>query len=305
VAWELDPIEPGRIKLERDSQKRRVYIVDPQLPGAKAYTVERGKAHDILHVIGPSITGREGQGIITQARQSFGAAISADRYAARYFARGARQPGYIKSERTFKTKDDEDKFVADLNKAMDGADNYHKWPIFPPGLDFKSAGWSPQDSQFLQTREYNVPEICRWFLISPDLVGDMSKATLNNMEQLALRFVKMTLTAWLVRWEQDMWRCLLTPDEKTQGYYFHHNVDGLLRGDFLTRMQGYATALQNGHKSIDEVRDLEDQDPAPNGAGKALHIQLNMATVPGTGTPMVSEQGILARTAASKPQPAA
>jgi HK97 family phage portal protein len=304
VAYELEPLEPKQVKLDRDSQKRRVYIVDPNLPGSRTYTVERGKPHDVLHVIGPSTTGREGQGIITQARQSIGASISADRYAARHFARGGRQSGYIKVERPFGKKEDEDKFVEDLDKATSGPDGYHKWPVFPPGVTFQPSGWSPIDSQFLETREFNVPEICRWFLLSPDLVGDMSKATLNNIEQLTLRLVKMTLTAWLVRWEQDLWRCLLTPAEKLQGYYFHHNVNGLLRGDFATRMSGYATMLQNGPYNIDEVRDLEDLNALPNGAGKAHHIQLNMATVPGTGAPMVAEQGILDRMAQSK-KPAA
>ena len=109
----------------------------------------------------------------------------------------------------------------------------------------------------------------------------------------------MTLTAWLVRWEQELRRCVLTPDEKESGYYFRHNVNGLLRGDFASRMAGYASALQNGHSNIDEVRDLEDLNPLPGGAGQAYHIQLNMTTVPGTGQPMITEQGILAKVSAS------
>jgi HK97 family phage portal protein len=304
IAIGLEPLTPGQVRMDRDKEKRRVFIVNPGDPGAKTYTVEPNKPHAILHIIGPSVTGREGQGILQQARQSIGAAISADRYASTYYARGGRQPGFIKLDKTFKTKAEEDAWVSDLNESMDGPDGYHKWPIFQPGIDFKAWGWSPQDSQFIQAREYNVPEICRWFLLSPDLVGDMSKATLNNMEQLALRFVKMTLTAWLTRIEQDMRRCLLTPKEKAAGYYFKHNVNGLLRGDFLTRMQGYSIALQNGFKNIDGVRDLEDENALLDGAGRAYHIQMNMATVPGTGTPMIAEQGILNRTAA-KPQAAA
>lgn len=297
VAVELQPLLPSQIKLDRDSEKRRVYIVNPDQPGAKTFTVEKDKPHDILHIIGPSTTGREGQGVVAQARNSWGAAISADRYAARYFAKGGRQPGFLKLDKKFATPQDEDKFVADLDRTMDGPNAFHKWPIFPPGIDFKTWGWTPQESQFLESREFNVPEICRWFLISPDLVGDMSKATLNNMEQLALRFVKMTLTAWLVRWEQDLWRCLLTPEEKGQGYYFRHNVNGLLRGDYLTRIQGYASGLQNGFYSQNEVRDLEDLNGFEG--GDDYHIQLNMQTLPG-GTPTASQSASLQKIGSAK-----
>lgn len=102
----------------------------------------------------------------------------------------------------------------------------------------------------------------------------------SNIEHLALDFVKMTLSTWMSRWEQDFWRCVLTPEEKAAGYFLHHNVNALLRGDFKTRMDGYASALQNGHMNIDEVRDLEDRNPLPNGAGSHYHIQLNMQALP-------------------------
>ena len=104
----------------------------------------------------------------------------------------------------------------------------------------------------------------------PHLVGDLSRATFSNIEQLALEFVKLTLAAWLTRWEQELWRCVLTPEEKTQDYFWKHNLNALLRGDFPTRMTGYATMLQNGIASQDEVRDLEDWNPIPTASGPAI-----------------------------------
>jgi phage portal protein BeeE len=108
------------------------------------------------------------------------------------------------------------------------------------------------------------------------MAGDLSRATHSNIEQLALEFVTFTLQPWLKRWEQQLWRCVLTPEEKGQGYYWKHNVNALLRADFATRMAGYATALQNGYMSQNEVRDLEDRNPLPNGEGKFYRVQLNM-----------------------------
>jgi phage portal protein BeeE len=93
----------------------------------------------------------------------------------------------------------------------------------------------------------------------------------------------MTLANWLGRWEQDFWRCVLTPQEQQDGYFLHHNANALLRGDFKTRMEGYASSLQNGFLNIDEVRELEDRNPLPNGAGKKHHIQTNMGTIAANG----------------------
>jgi HK97 family phage portal protein len=136
-----------------------------------------------------------------------------------------------------------------------------------------------KDSQMIEYREQIISEICRWFSISPHLVGDLSRATFSNIEHLFLEFKQMTLQTWINRWEQEFWRCVLTDEEKTQGYRLRLNVDELLRGDFASRMNGYASALQNGHMNIDEVRTIEGRNKLPNGAGANYHVQLNMQTV--------------------------
>jgi len=305
IANELYPLLPSQVKVDRDSQKRLVYIVKESSgdPG-KTYTVIKGKPHDILHIRGLGNNGTIGYSVINIARHSIGTAQSAEKYAAKFYAAGGRTPWLLEMAQKFKSTQDQDKFSADFVTWMSDQNNWHKGLILEPGMTYKNMGMSPQDSQFIETRAFEIPEICRWFLISPHMVGDLSRATFSNIEHLALQFIKMTLTAWMTRWEQELWRCVLTPEEKTQGYFFRHNANGLMRGDFASRMAGYATALQNGYKSIDEVRDLEDDNPLPNGAGRAYHVQMNMATVPGTGTPMVAEQGILDRMAAAK-KPAA
>ncbi len=287
VANEIYPLMPSQMMVDRDKSKKLIYIVKEKNQPDKTYTVMPGKPQDILHIRGLGSNGITGYSVITMARQSLGTAQAGERFAGTFYKNGGRVPYYLSLDQKFKTDQDGDKFCADWERIYSQP---HKAPILEPGMHYNQIGMSNADAQFLETRQFNIPEICRWFLVSPHLVGDLSRATFSNIEHLALEFVKMTLTAWLTRWEQDLWRCVLTTDEKGQGYYFKHNVNALLRGDFVSRMQGYASALQNGHLNIDEVRDLEDRNPLPSGAGEAYHVQLNMGTVPGTGDPLTAER---------------
>lgn len=295
--YELEPLDPTKVGPSKDKSGQLVYEVQQD----RTYTVVRGRPHDILHIRGLGMDGVCGYSVITMARQSLGSAQALERYAAQYFAKGGRQPGALKLSQPFRTKQDEEKFGEDVQKTLQGSDNFHKWPIFPQNVTFEPYGWNPQDSQFLETRQWTTPEICRWFLISPHMVGDLSRATFSNIEHLALAFVKQTLAAWITRWEQDLWRCVLTPAEKAAGFYFRHNLNGLLRGDFLSRMQGYASMLQNGVASIDEIRDFEDWNPLPNGDGKGHRVQLNMQSI--SGKPTTMERVQLAKVQATQAQP--
>jgi HK97 family phage portal protein len=270
---------------EKTGQRRLVYIVKHSLGGVAGnnettFAVDKGKPQDILHIRGLGWDGLRGYSVITMARQSMGTALSVERNVARFYAQGGRVPYLLEMARKFKTDEDFDKFRQDWEKTYAEP---HKVPILENDIKYTKIGLSAVDAQMLETRLFGIHEICRWFLMSPHLVGDLSRATFSNIEQLALEFVKVTMQPWFTRWEQDLWRCVLTPDEKGQGYYFKHNTNELLRGDFLTRMQGYAIMLQNGVASDNEIRDLEDWNPFKGGDGH--HIQLNMQPVPAAGLP--------------------
>lgn len=286
------PITNGSVTIDRNQARELVYVVRDRDDQERTYTVQANRPQDLLHVRGLGSDGIIGYSVITMARQSIGTGLSTEKYAAKFFAAGGRVPYTIELQNKFKTDQDFQKWRADWNTFYANSDNWHQAAMLEPGMVYKQIGLSPEDSQFLETRNFGVSELCRWFLISPDMVGDMSKATLNNMEQLALRFVKMTLTAWIVRWEKALRRCVLTPQEKADGYFFRHNVNALLRGDFASRMAGYASALQNGHLSINEVRDLEDRNGIDGGDDH--HIQLNMQSLPGE-TPTASQAAALVR----------
>ena len=117
-----------------------------------------------------------------------------------------------------------------------------------------------------RSRKYQVNEICRIFRVPPHLVGDLERATFSNIEHQSIEFVQHTIRPWLVRWEQGISRSLL--DEKERLLYFaKFNVDGLLRGDYKSRMEGYAIGRQNGWLSPNDIRRLEDMPPIPKEQG--------------------------------------
>lgn len=275
VANELDVILPEHVQIDRDKQKRLVYLVKDRGSESTTYTVESGKPQEILHIPGMGYDGMRGYSVLAMGRQSIGTALAVERYTGTFFKMGARAPYVLERTQKFAKQTDEDAFLADWERIYA---QYHKAFMLYPGMTYKQTGMNAKDAMMLETRLYSIHEICRWFLVSPHLVGDLSRATFSNIEQLALEFVKVTLTVWLTRWEQELWRCVLTPEEKNQGYFFKHNVNALLRGDFVSRMAGYATMLQNGFANRNEVRDLEDWNPFEG--GDEYTIQLNMQQLP-------------------------
>ena len=98
------------------------------------------------------------------------------------------------------------------------------------------------------------------------MVGDLEKSSFSNIEQQSLEFVKYTLNPWVSRWEQSMCRSLLQPAEKGK-VFIKFNVDGLLRGDYQSRMNGYAVGRQNGWMSANDIRELENMDRIPADQG--------------------------------------
>jgi len=221
------------------------------------------KPEDIFHVKGLSFDGVKGLSPIGQAREAIGLALSTEEYGAKFFGNGARPGGIIEFPGTMK---DPDKVRESWNKTFQGAANSHRVAVLEQGAKFQTVGLPPEESQFLETRKFQINEICRIFRVPPHLVGDLEKATFSNIEHQSIEFVQHTVRPWLVRWEQEIGRSLL--DDGERGLYFaKFNVDGLLRGDYAARMRGYSIGIQNGFLSPNCVRALEDLDPIPDEKG--------------------------------------
>ena len=138
-------------------------------------------------------------------------------------------------------------------------------------MTFKQMAIPPNEAQFLETRKFQINEIARIFRVPPHMVGDLEKSSFSNIEQQSLDFVMYTLNPWIVRWEQAMQQALLLPSEKSK-LFFRFNVDGLLRGDYQSRMNGYAVARQNGWMSANDIRELENMNPIPDEEGGNLYL---------------------------------
>jgi HK97 family phage portal protein len=280
-AIELWPLSPENVTIDREkeNQRRLVYVVKDGNAPAKTYTVVRNKPQDIFHLRGLGYDGMRGYDVLQMARNSIGNAQAVERYAGRHFATGGRQPGFIEVSQRFKTVEELKKFKDDINAWVQNPSRSHEWPVFEPGQTFKPGTFTPEQSQFLGTRQWTPSELCRWFEMSPHMAGDLTHATFSNVEHLGQDYVTFCLMNWIRRWEDALWRCVLTPDEQSAGYYFKFNLNSLMRGDFISRMGGYASGLQNGVFCIDNVCDLEDMNHLPNGLGKDHRVQLNMQVI--------------------------
>ena len=144
-------------------------------------------------------------------------------------------------------------------------------PVLEEGMKYQQIGIPPEEAQFLETRKFQINEIARMYRIPPHMVGDLEKSSFSNIEQQSLEFVKYTLDPWVVRWEQALQKALLLPQEKNE-YFIKLNVDGLLRGDYASRMNGYAVGRQNGWLSANDIREMEDQNPIPEEDGGDLYL---------------------------------
>jgi len=138
-------------------------------------------------------------------------------------------------------------------------------------MKYTPIGISPEQAQFLETRKFQINEIARIFRVPPHMVGDLEKSSFSNIEQQSLEFVKYTLDPWVVRWEQSIQRSLFNEDEKKK-YFVKFNLEGLLRGDYQSRMQGYAIGRQNGWMSANDIRELENLDLIPESKGGFLYL---------------------------------
>ena len=261
---ELYPLKSKNMKVERDAVTNKIkYIYTNNKGISTTYTPKQ-----VLHIPAFTFDGVLGVSPITYAREAMGLALATEEFGARFFGNGARPGGVLEHPGTIK---DPDKLRDSWNKVYQGTANSHKVAVLEEGMKYHEIGMSPEDSQFLQTRSFQLTEICRIFRVPPHMIGDLSRSTFSNIEHQSIDFVVHTIRPWLVRWEQAIIRSLLNDEERTI-YYPKFNVDGLMRGDFTTRMSGYAIARQNGWMSANEIRALEDMNKIPADQGGDLYL---------------------------------
>ena len=266
----LYPLMPNRMTVDRDENGRLYY--EYQASDDEAHTMKgslvRLSPKDVLHIPGLGFDGLVGYSPIAMAKNSIGMTMAAEEYGAKFFANGATPGGILEHPGVVK---DPERVRDSWNSAFGGSANSNKVAVLEEGMHYTPISISPEQAQFLETRKFQIDEIARIFRIPPHMIGDLEKSSFNNIEQQSLEFVKYTLDPWVCRWEQSMRKALLSDEEKRR-YFFKFNVDGLLRGDYESRMNGYATARQNGWMSANDIRELENLNRIPDEDGGDLYL---------------------------------
>lgn len=266
----LYPLMPNKMQVDRDENGELYYIYTRSsdeaktMEGVTVYLTPR----DVLHIPGLGFDGLVGYSPIAMAKNAIGLAIATEEYGAKFFANGAAPSGVLEHPGTIK---DPSRLRENWNSTFGGSANSGKVAVLEEGMKYTPISISPEQAQFLETRKFQIDEIARIFRVPPHMVGDLEKSSFSNIEQQSLEFVKYTLDPWVIRWEQSLSRALLNEDEKLK-YFFKFNLEGLLRGDYESRMSGYAVARQNGWMSANDIRELENMDKIPAEDGGDLYL---------------------------------
>lgn len=266
----LYPLSPDKIRVDRDDKNRLIYIYsryDEANPNVKEQGEIILKSENVLHIPGLGFDGLVGYSPIAMAKNALGISLACEEYGASFFANGASPSGILEHPGVIK---DPEKIRNAWQYAY-GSGNFHKVAVLEEGMKYQPIAIPNNEAQFLETRKFQIEEIARLYRVPLHMIGDLEHATFSNVEHLSLDFVKYSLDPWLVRWEQNMQKDLLSDSEKGQ-YFIRFNVEGLLRGDYASRMQGYATARQNGWLSANDIRELEDMNRIPAEEGGNLYL---------------------------------
>ncbi|CAM3183272.1 MULTISPECIES: phage portal protein [Streptococcus] len=267
----LYPLLPDKMSVHRDSRGILYYKYQRQTEENPNIT-ETGTVilpqEDVLHVPGLGFDGLIGYSPIALAKNAIGMTLATEEYGASFFRNGANPGGVLEHPGILK----DPKRVRDSwNEVYKGVANAHKVAVLEEGMKYTQIGIPPEEAQFLQTRKFQINEIARLYRIPPHMVGDLEKSSFSNIEQQSLEFVKYTLDPWVVRFEQSFKRALFLPEEK-KTHFIKFNVDGLLRGDYQSRMNGYAVGRQNGWLSTNDIRELEDLNLLSDEEGGNLYL---------------------------------
>ena len=258
----LYPLMPDRMTVDRADSGEIYYIYNKE---GKQYYLRN---YEVLHIPGLGFDGLIGYSPIAMAKNAIGMAIATEEYGASFFANGANPGGVLEHPGVVK---DPARVRESWNSVYQGTKNANRVAVLEEGMKFQSIGIPPEQAQFLQTRKFQLNEIARIFRIPPHMIGDLDKSSFSNIEQQSLEFVMYTLDPWVVRWEQAIKRALFSESEKKE-YFVKFNVDGLLRGDYQGRMNGYAVGRQNGWLSANDIRELENLNRIPEEVGGDLYL---------------------------------
>lgn len=275
---QLAPISSARVVPSRNGSGRLQYEVSKP-DGSKGVPVPRDR---MLHIPGLGGDGVWGWSTIHYARESLGLALAAQDYGSGLFGKGAKPSGILKSASKL-PKDKRIELREEWERAHKGPDAPHRVAVLDGGLEWQAVSIPPEDAQFLETRQFQVVEIARWFGVPPHLLYDLSRATFSNIEHQSIEFVVYSLMAYIERWQQELTRKLLTEGERRDGLYVAFNPRALLEGDTATQTEHVAKMVGSGIYQVNEGRRWFDLPSVEN--GDVNLVPVNLQRLDSVGSP--------------------
>lgn len=246
------PIHPSMVEVNLLDGKL-VYKI--KLEGANDVVVDQTQ---MIHFrgLGDNI---EGKSVLEYAADNLGLGKAAEAFGKVFFDKGATTSGVLEHPQQLS-----DKAQANLRKSFNdtytGVNNSNKAMILEEGMKWNQISVAPDNAQFLETRQFSISDIARWFKLPPHMIGDLENATFSNIEQQDLNFVKYSILPYVENMEQEL-NCKLFRENEQGSVYVNMNLEGLLRGDITTRVEAYQKLIQNGVMTPNEARSKEGMNP--------------------------------------------
>jgi HK97 family phage portal protein len=267
--WQLTP---DRVNPVRDHSGALVYdIANPRAPNTVL------PASKVFHLKGLGFDGLIGYSVIAYARQSIALGLATEKFGEEFFGNGLHPGGVVQHPGKLSAT-----AIKNIQESLrEQLKNAHDVLVLEEGMTFNATSISPDDAQFLQTRQFQLPEICRWFNVKPHKIADLSRSTNNNIEHQSIEHVQDTLLPWVEKWEQEA-------DAKLFGgnrgnLYTKMNVSALMRGDMQSRYAAYHAGRNDGWLSANDIRELEELNPLPAHIGDTYWMPVNMVALDARG----------------------
>lgn len=275
----LDPLKPSLMQVKTDVNGDLFYVYTTA-SGLKTFTEK-----EIWHVKGFGIDGLVGLSPVSYARNSLGAAIATDRASGKLFANGMRAGGALTMAGIL-LPEQRKQIRESMAEQLAGTANTGKLMVLEGGSTYQSLSMNPDDVQMLETRAFQVEEICRWFRVPPFMIGHSEKSTSwgTGLEQQMIGFLTFALRPYLTRLEQGIKKNLLPPPDRVK-FFGEFSIEGLMRADSAGRAALYSSGGQNGWMTRNEIRELENRPPVTGGDELTVQSNLMPITLLGKTTP--------------------
>lgn len=278
IAISLEPIDNARVEVWSrwtDYTTREVYYKVKPMHGAPSQDMLVLDHDEMIHLSMMSHDGIVGRSVIEVCREALGMMLSAQKYGKEFYDNGAMPSGILSTKMDL-TENQSQQIAKDWREKNSGAKNSGKVVVLSNGAEYQHISSTPADAKWVETMQFTGQQIAQMMRIPQHLMGILERSTNNNIEQQSIDFVVHCIRPRIKQWEGEFNRKLwLTPTNRTR-YFTKFNLNALLRGDTAARGEFYTKMVNMGAMNRDEVRDLENMNPIPDGNGKEFFIPLNM-----------------------------